>query len=112
MNGEHKLSGGHRARTALVYLRQSTLVQVREHTESTMRQYALADTAVSLGWAPRDVEVIDRDLGLSGTSAAHRQGFRDLMSRVCLGEAGAGVGLEISRLGRPNRDRGTLSAAA
>jgi len=65
------------ARTALVYLRQSTLMQVREHTESTLRQYALADTAVALGWAPRDVEVIDRDLGLSGTSAAHRAGFRN-----------------------------------
>ena len=77
MNGEHMITSGHRARTALVYLRQSTLVQVREHTESTMRRYALADVAVSLGWAPQDVEVIDRDLGLSGTSAAHRQGFRD-----------------------------------
>ena len=42
MNGEHKITSGHRARTALVYLRQSTLMQVREHTESTMRQYALA----------------------------------------------------------------------
>src|SRR5258708_21236755 len=85
---------------ALVYLRQSTLMQVREHTESTLRQYALADTAVALGWAARDVEVIDRDLGLSGTSAAHRQGFRELMSRVCLGEVGAGPGLGASRRGR------------
>ena len=55
MNGDHKITSGHRARTALVYLRQSTLVQVREHTESTMRQYALADTAVSLGWSTGDV---------------------------------------------------------
>ena len=73
-------------------------MQVREHTQSTLRQYALADTAVALGWAARDVEVIDRDLGLSGTSAAHRAGFRELMSRVCLGEIGAVLGLEISRL--------------
>src|SRR5260221_3826649 len=112
MNGEHKLSGGHRARTALVYLRQSTLVQVREHTESTMRQYALADTAVSLGWAPRDVEVIDRDLGLSGTSAAHRQGVRDLMSPVCLGEAGAEFRLEICQLGRSHAGLSLLAAMA
>jgi len=112
VNGEHKITGGHRARTALVYLRQSTLVQVREHTESTLRQYALAGTAVALGWAPRDVEVIDRDLGLSGTSAAHRQGFRDLMSRVCLGEAGAVFGLEISRLGRSNADLARLAEMA
>ena len=112
MNGEHKITSGHRARTALVYLRQSTLVQVRDHTESTMRQYALADVAVSLGWAPRDVEVIDRDLGLSGTSAAHRQGFRDLMSRVCLGEVGAVLGLEVSRLARSNADLARLAEMA
>jgi DNA invertase Pin-like site-specific DNA recombinase len=77
-----------------------------------MRQYALADTAVALGWAPRDVEVIDRDLGLSGTSAAHRQGFRDLMSRVCLGEVGAVFGLEISRLARSNADLARLAEMA
>ena len=87
-------------------------MQVREHTESTLRQYALADTAVALGWAPRDVEVIDRDLGLSGTSAAHRQGFRELMSRVCLGEVGAVLGLEISRLGRSNADLARLAEMA
>ena len=112
MNGEHKVTGGHRARTALIYLRQSTLMQVREHTESTLRQYALADTAVAMGWAPRDVEVIDRDLGLSGTSAAHRQGFREPMSRVCLGETGAVFGLEISRLGRSNADLARLAEMA
>ncbi len=112
MNGEHKITSGHRARTALVYLRQSTLVQVREHTESTMRQYALADTAVRLGWAPRDVEVIDRDLGLSATSATHREGFRELMSRVCLGEVGAVLGLEVSRLGRSNADLARLAEMA
>ncbi len=112
MNGEHKITSRHQARTALVYLRQSALVQVREHTESTMRQYALADTAVRLGWAPRDVEVTDRDLGLSGTSAAHRQGFRELMSRVCLGEVGAVLGLEVSRLARSNADLARLAEMA
>jgi hypothetical protein len=112
VNGEHKITSGHQARTALVYLRQSALVQVREHTESTMRQYALADTAVRLGWAPRDVEVTDRDLGLSGTSAAHRQGFRELMSRVCLGEVGAVLGLEVSRLARSNADLARLAEMA
>jgi hypothetical protein len=112
VNGEHKITSGHQARTALVYLRQSALVQVREHTESTMRQYALADTAVRLGWAPRDVEVTDRDLGLSGTSAAHRQGFRELMSRVCLDEVGAVLGLEVSRLARSNADLARLAEMA
>jgi hypothetical protein len=58
------------------------------------------------------VEVIDRDLGLSGTSAAHRQGFRDLMSRVCLGEVGAVLGLEVSRLARSNADLARLAEMA
>ena len=61
MNGEHKITSGHRARTALVYLRQSTLMQVREHTESTLRQYALAGQAARLGWAAADIEVIDAE---------------------------------------------------
>src|SRR5436190_2126595 len=41
------------------------MAQVREHTESTMRQYALAEEAVRLGWVPGDVN--DRMLlGLKG----------------------------------------------
>ena len=56
--------------------------------------------------------MIDRDLGLSGTSAAHREGFRELMSRVCLGEIGAVFGLEISRLGRSNADVARLAEIA
>ena len=112
MNGEYKITSSHRERAALIYLRQSSKAQLREHTESTRSQYGLADTAAALGWAPRDVEVIDRDLGLSGTSAAHRQGFRDLMSRVCLGEVGAVLGLEISRLARSNADVARLAEFA
>ena len=50
MNGEHKITSSHRDRTALVYLRQSSMAQVREHTESTRSQYALADKAAALGW--------------------------------------------------------------
>jgi DNA invertase Pin-like site-specific DNA recombinase len=100
LNGEHKITASHRRRAALVYLRQSTLVQVREHTESTLRQYALQHRAVELGWAAGDVEVIDTDLGISGASTRGREGYRHLMARLCLGEVGAIFGLEISRLGR------------
>ena len=51
MNGEHKITSSHRERAAMVYLRQSSMAQVREHTESTTRQYGLADKAAALGWA-------------------------------------------------------------
>ena len=75
MNGEHKISSWHRERAALVYLRQSSMVQVREHTESTMRQYGLAEEAVRLGWPRSDVEVIDTDLGISGRFGVARRGI-------------------------------------
>ncbi len=93
---------------AIVYVRQSTLAQVREHTESTARQYALAEQAVALGWDRGRVEVIDTDLGVSGRSTEGRDGFRALVARVCLGEVGAIFGLEISRLARSSADLSRL----
>ncbi len=104
MNGEHKITGWHRERTAVVYLRQSSMVQVREHTESTLRQYGLAEEAVRLGWLASDVQVIDTDLGISGRFGVAREGFTDLVSRVCCGGVGAIFGIEISRLARSNAD--------
>ncbi|MBV9323085.1 MAG: recombinase family protein [Chloroflexi bacterium] len=89
-------------------MRRSTTAQVREHTQSTARQYALVEEAVRLGWAAARIEVIDCDLGLSGRSAEHRSGFRDLVSRVCLGEVGAIFGLEVSRLARSSADLARL----
>ncbi|MGW3347959.1 helix-turn-helix domain-containing protein [Nonomuraea rubra] len=104
MYGEAKITSAHRARTALVYIRQSTLVQVRDNIESTARQYDLARRAVELGWAPSDVVVVDADLGTSGGFGAARSGFRELVSRVCLGGVGAVLGLEVSRLARSSAE--------
>src|SRR5215207_8976274 len=100
MRGGEKLKATHLERVALIYVRQSSLAQVRENTESTARQYALADEAVRLGWARQSVEVIDADLGLSARSADGRSGYKDLVGRVCMGEVGAVFGLEVSRLAR------------
>jgi DNA invertase Pin-like site-specific DNA recombinase len=108
MRGADKITAGHRERTAIVYIRQSSLAQVRDHTESTARQYALADEAVRLGWPRQQVEVIDADLGLSGRSADRRPGFKDLVGRVCVGEVGAIFGLEVSRLARSSADLSRL----
>ncbi|MQA05849.1 MAG: recombinase [Streptosporangiales bacterium] len=104
MNGEAKVTSSHRDRLAAVYLRQSSMAQVREHTESTTRQYGLADEAVRLGWARQDVVVIDTDLGISGRWGVAREGFTELVSRVCSGEVGAIFGIEISRLARSNAE--------
>ena len=112
MNGEHKISSSHRERTAIIYLRQSSMAQVREHTESTRSQYALADKAAALGWARGDIEVIDTDLGISGKWGVARAGFTELVARVCGGDVGAIFGIEITRLARSNADVARLAEFA
>ena len=108
IRGESKVTGAHLDRAAIVYVRQSTLVQVREHTESTLRQYDLAGQAARLGWPAAGIKVTDADLGLSGRTASGRDGFKQLVARVCLGEVGAVFGLEVSRLARSNADLARL----
>ena len=108
MTGHAKIGRSHLERAAVIYVRQSSVAQVREHTESTARQYGLNGQAVALGWDPTRVEVIDTDLGVSGRSTEGRDGFRGLVSRVCLGEVGAIFGLEISRLARSSADLSRL----
>lgn len=99
-----KIKPSHLERRAIVYLRQSMLRQLYEHPESTSRQYALQQRAVDLGW-PRDrVELIDEDLGQSGTSAQWRPGFKRLAEDVAQGRVGAVFALEVSRLARSSAD--------
>jgi DNA invertase Pin-like site-specific DNA recombinase len=112
MRGESKITSAHLDRTAVVYLRQSTMMQVREHGESTARQYGLAGEAARLGWLPARIEVIDCNLGLSGRTTTRREGFKELLGRVCLGEVGAVLGLEISRLARSSADLSRLLEVA
>ena len=104
MSGPHTITRRHLDRLAIVYVRQSTFIQVRDHTESTRRQYAQSQDAARLGWPVSQIVTIDADLGLSGRSTAGRAGFKELVSRVCVGEVGAIFGLEISRLARSSAD--------
>jgi DNA invertase Pin-like site-specific DNA recombinase len=99
-----KITPRHLRRHAYLYVRQSTLRQVVENTESTERQYALRHRAVALGWPIEQVVVIDRDLGHSGASAADREGFQQLVRDVGLGRVGLVMGLEVSRLARNSTD--------
>ena len=99
-----KVTAEHLARTAYLYVRQSTLRQVIENTESAERQYALRQRAVALGWPAEQVGVIDSDQGQSGASAADREGFQRLVADVGLGRAGIVLGLEVSRLARNSAD--------
>ena len=99
-----KVNAGHLRRDAYLYIRQSTVRQVFENTESTRRQYALRERAVALGWPFERVIVIDSDLGQSGASAADREGFQTLVGEVGTGKAGIVLGLEVSRLARNSSD--------
>jgi len=95
-----KVRASHLKRDAYLYVRQSTVRQVFENTESTKRQYALKQRAVALGWPVERVHVIDTDLGQSGASAVDREGFKRLITEVSLGHVGVVLGLEVSRLAR------------
>jgi DNA invertase Pin-like site-specific DNA recombinase len=99
-----KVQPRHRERLAYVYVRQSSVQQVRQHQESTECQYQLQERAVTLGWAPTAIEVIDEDQGRSGQTATHRTGFQRLVLQVSLGKVGIILMLEASRLARSNSD--------
>lgn len=99
-----KITSRHLDRKAFLYVRQSSLRQVLENTESTHRQYALRERAVALGWPSESIVVIDCDLGQSGASAVDREGFQKLVAEVSLGRAGIVLGLEVSRLARNSTD--------
>ena len=99
-----KITARHLEREACLYVRQSSLRQVAENTESARRQYGLSRRAIALGWPAERVRVIDDDQGKSGAYSGNRSGFRDLMARIAAAEVGIVLGLEVSRLARDNAD--------
>src|SRR5207244_13486436 len=99
-----KIRPDHLYRLAVIYVRQSTLFQVRENTGSTTRQYDLVKRAQDLGWTPGSHQVVDQDQGQSGSSSVGRDGFQWLVAEVGLGHVGAVLSLEVSRLARSCSD--------
>src|SRR5215469_7655041 len=97
-----KVTASHLSRTAVIYVRQSTLAQVEHNTESTARQYDLAARARQLGWPADAVRVVDGDLGISGSVTGQRDGFEGVLAEVALGQVGIILALEVSRLARNN----------
>ena len=95
-----KIKDCHRQKPAYIYIRQSTMGQVRHHQESTERQYALKDKAIQLGWNPPTIRVLDQDLGKSGSQLTGRKDFKILVADVSMGQVGALFALEASRLAR------------
>jgi excisionase family DNA binding protein len=101
---DQKVTAGHLRRAALVYCRQSTLIQVQRNRESTLRQYDLVSRAAGLGWPRAAVRVIDADLGVSGAGLAARAGFTELTEQIALGQVGVVLALEVSRLARSSAE--------
>jgi DNA invertase Pin-like site-specific DNA recombinase len=102
MSEPGKITASHLSRAAVIYVRQSTLMQVERNTESTMRQYDLAGRARQLGWPREAIQVIDGDLGISGSVTGQRDGFEGVVAEVALGQVGIVLALEVSRLARDN----------
>lgn len=99
-----KIRPDHLDRLAIIYVRQSTLFQVRENSGSTLRQYDLTKRAEDLGWTRAQIQVVDQDQGQSGASIVGRDGFQWLVAEVSLGHVGAVLSLEVSRLARSCSD--------
>ena len=97
-----KLTAERLRRNAIVYIRQSSPGQVIHNQESQRRQYGLVDHARELGFV--QINVIDDDLGRSGSGLMDRPGFQKLVAAVCTGEVGAVFCIEASRLARNGRD--------
>jgi DNA invertase Pin-like site-specific DNA recombinase len=94
----------HREKPAYVYIRQSSMGQVRHHRESTERQYALRDKALELGWPADTIRILDGDLGISGAHITGREDFKALVADVSMRKVGAVFALEASRLARSCTD--------
>jgi len=104
MEYNQKITAVQLKRKAALYIRQSTMKQVFENNESTIRQYALKERLIQLGWQPEDIIVIDCDLGQSGSGTTERDGFKKLVADVSNNEVGAIACLESSRLARNSQE--------
>src|SRR3990167_2553964 len=100
MNTSELVKIQHLERKAIIYIRQSSPHQVLTNQESLKLQYALKQRAVDLGWHENNIEIIDADLGLTGSTTEGRHGFKDLLAKVTLGHAGIVLSYEVTRLSR------------
>jgi DNA invertase Pin-like site-specific DNA recombinase len=97
-----KIKPQHLQRKAILYIRQSSVFQVQHNQESRRLQYAMKERLEHLGW--RDIEIIDDDLGCSGTGVVQRHGFERMVAEVCLGQVGGVAAREVSRFARNSRE--------
>jgi DNA invertase Pin-like site-specific DNA recombinase len=99
-----KITPRHLDRKAVIYIRQSSPKQVREHLDSQLTQRTLIHRAEHLGWHPERIEVFDGDLGQSAAGIQERDDFKALVAAVALGHVGIVFGWQVSRLARNNAE--------
>ena len=100
MSTSELITASHLGRKAIIYIRQSSPQQVISNQESLRLQYALQQRAQALGWRSEDIEVIDTDLGITGRSTQGREGFKEVLAQVTLGQVGIILSIEVQRLSR------------
>jgi DNA invertase Pin-like site-specific DNA recombinase len=100
MSTSELITPHHLTRKAIISIRQSSPHQVLTNQESLRLQYALCERAIELGWRTEEIEIIDGDLGLSGAATHYREGFKELLTRVTVGEVGIILSVEVQRLSR------------
>lgn len=100
MSTAEKIQESHLQKTAIIYVRQSTQSQMMNNKESLELQYRLKSKAIEYGWSKDFIDVIDTDLGVSGSGKAHRDGFQDMLLKVTLGDIGIVFAYDVTRLSR------------
>ena len=100
MNTSELIQPRHLDRKAMIYVRQSSPNQVITNKESQRMQYALRERSAALGWHEQDTHVIDADLGRSGTTVDHREGFQYLVAQIALDTVGILLAFDATRLAR------------
>ena len=100
MNKSELVTPSHLTRKAIIYIRQSHPNSAISHQESLRLQYALKQRAINLGWGEEGIQIIDSDLGMTATSAQHREGFKELVSQVTARQVGIILSYDVTRLSR------------
>ena len=90
----------HISKIAIIYIRQSSPHQALTNQESLKLQYALKQKAMELGWQEANIEIVDRELGITAASTEGREGFKDLVTKVTLGQVGIVLSYDVTRLAR------------
>jgi DNA invertase Pin-like site-specific DNA recombinase len=101
---EHLIKPHHLNKSAFLYLRQSTLGQVKNNVESGRRQRGMKGRILELGWPESLVHVLDGDTARSGTTLHGRSDYQVMLDAVLAAEAGLIGARELSRLARDNQD--------